>query len=602
MSSKKWAKLDTSISAAKPDMHCVIAFYNIGWDNNRFKRQKRHEKTLAEDIQSALEDFNADVLLLSECGEIGIGLYSKHWDPMIRRIGGPGFHVTHQGHYTSIVKLATMQITAEPSLLGPLTTFRGHEYRKCQHLQVVLKDSVAKPIDIYNVHSPASKKHSLIPTVRRDILKWFRLNVKSCALIGGDLNSSLPSLDDVFKHDPKIHYCYEAGHLHGDLAIAKGLVADSMPCEIRSTSKAHRMVVVTVTLKPGVTLTPRSVAQEKRRADKPASLSPASVDEFTGGPADKPDASRPGATLTPCSVAKEKRRADKPASSSSASVDEFTGGPADKPDAFRPLSAQPEPNADKPELTRSAAKPANPAQSPPQSSDNADEPVRPVQSYPLADALFKAIGEQLDAGETERHFFSELAEQLWRGNFLMPSVAGPVSQAYASKARLERMLSKVTEIRERYHLRMFNVNEIQDTDFKRALTQDEARSLHNAWMNDVGAWMSPDCLQKYSDLMQEADELDKGKGKGKAKKGWDKGKGKDKGSAAKPAGSLHGPRQQAHQLKKQRFNKALTAPHRSDAQPGVPGHAPRLREEDGGGSAAQAEVPSGTLGCEARQA
>ena len=57
--------------------------------------------------------------------------------------------------------------------------------------------------------------------------------------------------------------------------------------------------------------------------------------------------------------------------------------------------------------------------------------------------------------------------------------------------------------------------------------------------------------------MQEADELDKGKGKGKAKKGWNKGKGKNKGSAAKPAGSLHGPRQRAHQLKKQRFNKVV---------------------------------------------
>ena len=154
-----------------------------------------------------MEYFNVDVLLLWECGEVGIGLNPKLWDPMIRRICGPGFSVTHQGHYTSIVKLATMQITAEPSLQGPLTTWVGHEYRMCQHLQVALKDSVAKPIDIYNVHSPASKKHPLIATVRQDILKWFRLNVKSCALIGGDLNSSLPSLDDVLKDDPKIHYC-----------------------------------------------------------------------------------------------------------------------------------------------------------------------------------------------------------------------------------------------------------------------------------------------------------------------------------------------------------------------------------------------------------
>ena len=213
-----------------------------------------------------------------------------------------------------------------------------------------------------------------------------------------------------------------------------------------------------------------------------------------------------------------------------------------------------------------------------------------------------AIGQQLDAGESERDFFSDLEEQLWTGTFLMPHPPGRVSQPSASKARLERLLTMATEIRQRHQQRLHNVGEIRDIDFKRSLEKEETRKLHNAWMNDVGAWMSPDCLQQYNDLIQEADELDKGNGKGKAKKGRDKGKGKNKGSAAKPAGSLHGPRQRAHQLKKQRFNKALTAPHRSDAQPGVPGHAPRLREEDGGGSAAQAEVPSVTLGCEARQA
>ena len=66
-------------------------------------------------------------------------------------------------------------------------------------------------------------------------------------------------------------------------------------------------------------------------------------------------------------------------------------------------------------------------------------------------------------------------------------------------------------------------------------------------MNDVESWMSPECLHEYRQLVQEADELDKGKGK-------------NKGSAAKPTGKRKGkgPRQRAQQLKKQRFNKIVS--------------------------------------------
>ena len=59
--------------------------------------------------------------------------------------------------------------------------------------------SVDNPIDLYNVHSPASKKHPLVPTVRQDILTWFLPNARPRAIIGEDFNSSLPSLDDVLK-------------------------------------------------------------------------------------------------------------------------------------------------------------------------------------------------------------------------------------------------------------------------------------------------------------------------------------------------------------------------------------------------------------------
>ena len=145
--------------------------------------------TLEKDIRTALNTFEADIVLLSECGEIEKGLDATLWLPMLRNICGPGFYIQHQSHYTSIIRLATIEVTAGPSLQGPLTTMPGHEYRMCQHLQVVIKGSAAKPIDIYNVHSPSSKKHVLTPTVRKNILEWFANNVGTKALIGGDLNA-----------------------------------------------------------------------------------------------------------------------------------------------------------------------------------------------------------------------------------------------------------------------------------------------------------------------------------------------------------------------------------------------------------------------------
>ena len=75
------------------------------------------------------------------------------------------------------------------------------------------------------------------------------------------------------------------------------------------------------------------------------------------------------------------------------------------------------------------------------------QPDKP-SSYPLADALFQAVGSKLDAGEKERELFSHLAEQLWTGDCLDASSAGNVSQPSALKARLERLLVKATHIRE----------------------------------------------------------------------------------------------------------------------------------------------------------
>ena len=143
-------------SAAKPaNDHCLVAFYNITWDNERLtgKNREKHEKSLAEDLDVALKWYKADVVLLSECGEIEEGLSEKLWLPLVRKLAGPGFAVKHQSHYTSIVRLKTVQIRRGPMLMGPMATWQGlHEYKKCQFLRIEFKDSADKPISIRIIH------------------------------------------------------------------------------------------------------------------------------------------------------------------------------------------------------------------------------------------------------------------------------------------------------------------------------------------------------------------------------------------------------------------------------------------------------------------
>ena len=94
-------------------------------------------------------------------------------------------------------------------------------------------------------------------------------------------------------------------------------------------------------------------------------------------------------------------------------------------------------------------------------------------------------------------------------------------------------------------------------------------------MNDVTEWMSPECLQEYNDLLEQANAKGRGKcsagkpakgkagkGKGKAGKGKGKGEGKGKDSAGKPAtgkanGKTSGPRR-GHEVAGVGVGSALT--------------------------------------------
>ena len=102
---------------------------------------------------------------------------------MLRRIA-PKFSMCHQSHYTTLVRESSVAVLQEPRLVGPLTLQVKHEYRMCQHLRVTLKGSAAKPIDLYIMHSPGSKKHVLNATVRTEIIQWFADHAGNRALIG----------------------------------------------------------------------------------------------------------------------------------------------------------------------------------------------------------------------------------------------------------------------------------------------------------------------------------------------------------------------------------------------------------------------------------
>ena len=102
-------------SAEKPATYGVFAWYNIGWLSTRFNKLQRHAETLRTDLLEAIETKNADVILLCECGEIGVGL-GEDWLNVVRRCCGPGFDATHQSHYTSIVRKSTVEVLEGPSL------------------------------------------------------------------------------------------------------------------------------------------------------------------------------------------------------------------------------------------------------------------------------------------------------------------------------------------------------------------------------------------------------------------------------------------------------------------------------------------------------
>ena len=73
-------------------MAFVLASYCIGWQTSflHSRRSQRHEQNLTNDIRQAIGRFDADIILLSECGTINEGL-PPEFEAMLHRIVGAEF-------------------------------------------------------------------------------------------------------------------------------------------------------------------------------------------------------------------------------------------------------------------------------------------------------------------------------------------------------------------------------------------------------------------------------------------------------------------------------------------------------------------------------
>ena len=155
-------------------------------------------------------------MLLSECGVVEEGLGDEFHD-LLQKICGPEFSVTCHSHYACIVRTSTIDITKKASLTETLCPLPNHEYRRSQYLQITLKSPMAyKPIDVYNLHSPLSTNRPLTAGIREQILRWISVNTAERALVGGDLNTSVFSLE--YQLGSAWHFYFQPNHRHCDLS------------------------------------------------------------------------------------------------------------------------------------------------------------------------------------------------------------------------------------------------------------------------------------------------------------------------------------------------------------------------------------------------
>ena len=165
----------------------MFAWYNIGFQDTQLGQDRWHQ-CLEADLKELFMTHYADVVLLSECGEVGDGLGSE-WNRMMDAFCEqmrPNYNIRFwsEGHYTTLVDTEAIVVLDNPHLVS--LRVRDAPYRQAQHLVVEPRDG--KPVVLYNVHCPASRRHPFQPQARREVVQW----ILNCANKG--LNIQKPDL------------------------------------------------------------------------------------------------------------------------------------------------------------------------------------------------------------------------------------------------------------------------------------------------------------------------------------------------------------------------------------------------------------------------
>ena len=115
----------------------------------------------------------------------------------VRARNPAGFSVHAVEHYGLLVANDFVRIVDEPTLVGPMCSH--HAYRKAQRFSFVpvssSDENPAKPVELWNIHCPASANWPYGPLARQEVPAFCQKHGGERVIWGGDLNQTFVSLE-----------------------------------------------------------------------------------------------------------------------------------------------------------------------------------------------------------------------------------------------------------------------------------------------------------------------------------------------------------------------------------------------------------------------
>ena len=522
-----------------PDVH--IVFYNVGMKTTQVNTENAYKKwirrKLRSDVRKAVVEQDAHIIALCELGGIeeGLGPSLALWkrsnrvrktgdyhlvedllqdlvdDPDIIAKRPSGWSVHASAHYGLLVSKDRVQLVDAPERVGPMTSHQ--RYRVAQRCSFrAISNSVEKPVrpvELWNVHCPASQKYPYGPLARKEVCQFLQRNSSRRVIWGGDINQSIQALKNQTRwHDANLEpwQPFQPGNgLHGDVVLARGVTLDLMLCRIGKnygplcTSDAH--VMVGIVLETEFDSPAKPVNTVPARVVRPILLPGHVVERVKASSASVSERDAPGESdVTP-------------------TVPVIT----DVHDAESDVDRRSESGAD-----------FGDSESDTTTSLMTDEPQwNESEDDDAARSLIDSLSNQLDgehgppANADDIHL---LIRFLWFGKQFQ---FNEIDAYQRGQTRLAGILAEVRWIRDRFSS---DANPAGD----RILSEDEVAKIHNQYRNSMW-WMPGQVWDKYCALLDAAEHEAKGRRKGK--RNW-----KRKGERTVSFN------QRAHQFRRQTFN------------------------------------------------